>query len=124
MSPYTPKRQARSHFYKLRGLDYHAHVWGEARAGQAPLLLVHGWMDVGASFQFLVDALADERHVIAPDWRGFGRTQAGACDSYWFPDYLGDLDALIDAVSPAAAVSATSSASPRGATVGASAALK
>jgi pimeloyl-ACP methyl ester carboxylesterase len=72
------------------------------------LLLLHGWMDVGASFQFVVDALAalegERRCIVAPDWRGFGRTHAHtpatAGDSYWFPDYLGDLDALIDALSP------------------------
>ena len=68
------------------------------------LVLLHGWMDVGASFQFLVDALADlegsRRTVYAPDWRGFGLTQAPPADCYWFPDYLGDLDALLDTLSP------------------------
>ena len=34
--------------------------------------MLHGWMDVAASFQFVVDALPSERHVIALDWRGFG----------------------------------------------------
>lgn len=66
--------------------------------------MLHGWMDVGASFQFVVDALfrqeGDARCVIAPDWRGFGRTQRGGGDTYWFPDYLGDLDALLDAAEP------------------------
>ena len=66
--------------------------------------MLHGWMDVGASFQFVVDALATERCVIAPDWRGFGRSEAPAADSYWFPDYLGDLDALLDAMLPDRAV--------------------
>jgi alpha-beta hydrolase superfamily lysophospholipase len=61
-------------------------------------VLLHGWMDVGASFQFVVDALAAadgfERWVLAPDWRGFGLTAAPAgTDSYWFPDYVADLDA-------------------------------
>jgi pimeloyl-ACP methyl ester carboxylesterase len=60
-------------------------------------------MDVGASFQFVVDALEDTRAagrwVIAPDWRGFGLTRAPQpTDSYWFPDYLGDLDALLRAM--------------------------
>jgi pimeloyl-ACP methyl ester carboxylesterase len=66
--------------------------------------MVHGWMDVGASFQFVVDAMAHERCVIAPDWRGFGRSDAPGADSYWFPDYLGDLDALLDALAPGRAV--------------------
>jgi pimeloyl-ACP methyl ester carboxylesterase len=72
------------------------------------LVLLHGWMDVGASFQFLVDALADlegtQRTLYAPDWRGFGLTQTPPGDCYWFADYLGDLDALLDSLSPDAPV--------------------
>ena len=64
--------------------------------GDAPkLFMLHGWMDVGASFQFLVDALRREWHVIAPDWRGFGLSD-WSVDGYWFQDYLADLDALLD----------------------------
>jgi len=72
--------------------------WGNPVPGQAPLVLVHGWMDVSASWQFVVDALGGNRHVIAPDWRGFGLTRSTgpAPDSYWFPDYLADLDGLLD----------------------------
>ena len=43
------------------GLPYHVMQWGEpaGHADHSPLLvMVHGWMDVGASFQFVVDALA------------------------------------------------------------------
>jgi pimeloyl-ACP methyl ester carboxylesterase len=62
-------------------------------------------MDVAASFQFVVDALPDERHVVALDWRGFGETvPPPATDSYAFADYLGDLDALVDHLSPSAPV--------------------
>ena len=49
-------------------------------------------MDVGASFQFLVDAFSREWHVLAPDWRGFGLSDVA--DGYWFADYIADLDAL------------------------------
>jgi len=106
--PYLPRRTAVSHFIDVRGLTYHAQTWGEpvlATSDRPLLLLLHGWMDVGASFQFMVDALAalegERRWIVAPDWRGFGRTSQSGSDSYWFPDYLGDLDALIDALSPA-----------------------
>ncbi|HSV72018.1 MAG TPA: alpha/beta hydrolase [Methylibium sp.] len=102
---YTPRRTARSEFVAVRGLRYHLHRWGEAGAGAPPLVMLHGWMDVGASFQFVVDALAGERTVVAPDWRGFGRTESlPGTDSYWFPDYLGDLDALLDHLSADAPV--------------------
>jgi pimeloyl-ACP methyl ester carboxylesterase len=66
--------------------------------------MLHGWMDVGASFQFVVDALQDERAIVALDWRGFGLSDSSGSDSYWFPDYLGDLDALLDSLSPGAPV--------------------
>jgi len=87
----------------VRGLRYHTWQWGGpelVRADRPPLVMVHGWMDVGASYQFLVDALARtegfDRWVIAPDWRGFGLTETPSADTYWFPDYLADLDALLD----------------------------
>ena len=81
----------------IRGLDYHVRSWGEANAPK--LFMLHGWMDVGASFQFLVDALKRDWHVIAPDWRGFGLSEWSA-DGYWFADYIADLDALLDHFTP------------------------
>ncbi|MBK6294547.1 MAG: alpha/beta hydrolase [Rhodoferax sp.] len=93
---YQVRRASRSEFTRIRCLDYHVRVWGEPRAGQAPLVMVHGWMDVSASYQFVVDAFAQDRHIIAPDWRGYGLTKSGAVDNYWFPDYLADLDFLLD----------------------------
>ena len=39
------------------------------------------------------------RTLVAMDMRGFGRTQRPD-DGYWFPDYLADLDALLDHLSP------------------------
>jgi pimeloyl-ACP methyl ester carboxylesterase len=61
-------------------------------------------MDVSASFQFLVDALRGDWHAVAPDWRGYGLTQWTGADSYWFPDYIADLDALLARFSPEQAV--------------------
>jgi pimeloyl-ACP methyl ester carboxylesterase len=108
---YTPRRVATSLYVPLRGLTYHAHSWGDASLAtpdRPPLFLTHGWMDVGASYQFVVDALAEvdgfDRWIIAPDWRGFGRSDTPKADSYWFPDYVADLDALLDAMVPTGAV--------------------
>jgi pimeloyl-ACP methyl ester carboxylesterase len=80
-------------FLDIRGLRYHCRIWGQA--GRPKLFLLHGWMDVSASFQFLVDALRADWQVIAPDWRGYGLSAWGPADSYWFPDYMGDLDRLL-----------------------------
>jgi pimeloyl-ACP methyl ester carboxylesterase len=106
-SVYLPRRGAGVLTLPVRGLSYHVTTWGDASRispERPPLLMFHGWMDVGASFQFVVDALAaiegEDRFIAAPDWRGFGGSSAGGADSYWFPDYLGDLDAIGDALSP------------------------
>jgi hypothetical protein len=47
----------------LRGLDHQVLTWGDPSAPK--LFLLHGWMDVGASFQFLVDAFVGHWHAIA-----------------------------------------------------------
>ena len=97
---YSVQKVSRSVFVPLRGLQYHVRVWGEPKPDEPPLVLLHGWMDVAASFQFMVDALRQDRFVIAPDWRGFGLTASGGADSFWYPDYLADLDALLAHFSP------------------------
>lgn len=108
-SDYKLVRTPRLEHLTLRGnVRYRIYHWdpvSQMPPQRPPLLLTHGWMDVGASFQFMVDNLPGDRHVIALDWRGFGGS-AGAVptDSYWFPDYLGDLDALIDLIAPGTAV--------------------
>lgn len=99
---YTPRRPGADRFVPVRGLDYHVITWGDpslVTPERPALFMVHGWMDVGASFQFVVDALAAlegaSRYILAADWRGFGLTRVPPTDSYWFADYLGDLDALL-----------------------------
>ncbi|MGS0892466.1 alpha/beta fold hydrolase [Burkholderia stagnalis] len=91
-----------SDFITVRGVQLHVRRWG--RPDAPTLFMLHGWMDVAASFQFVVDALAGDWQVIAPDARGFGLSdwpvarQGGG--NYWFHEYLGDLDALVDHYAP------------------------
>jgi len=92
--PRIPRRSAR---HAVRGVDYQVNEWGEK--GQPLLVILHGFNDTGASFQFFVDALVKDWFVIAPDWRGFGESRFRA-QSYWFPDYIADLDVLLDHYSP------------------------
>ena len=95
-------RNSESEFHQIRGLRYHVRHW--AAPGSPKMVLLHGWMDVSASFQFMVDALAGDWDVYAPDWRGYGLTGWGKADCYWFPDYIADLDALLEHIEPAAPV--------------------
>jgi len=87
-------KESESIVLPIRGLRYHIRRWPRPHAPK--LFLLHGWMDVSASFQFLVDALEREWDVYAPDWRGYGRTEWGRSDCYWFPDYLADLDFILE----------------------------
>jgi pimeloyl-ACP methyl ester carboxylesterase len=108
---YQPATEARLQALAVRGQTLRLRVWGDVSraSAHAPLtILAHGWMDVGASFQFLVDALRQqpgwsERPIVALDWRGFGDTYlaTGPQSDYAYVDYLADLDALIAQLSPA-----------------------
>lgn len=94
-------KASHSEFVQLRGRRLHVRAWGSE---SAPLLvLLHGWCDVSASWQFVVDALQRDWRVVAPDWRGFGLSEWNN-DVYWFPDYIADLDALLDHYSPRSSV--------------------
>ena len=97
---YQARRPAQSEFAPVRNLKYHVLRWGAAGSDLPPLVLMHGWMDVAASYQFVVDAFSPAfyagRTILAADWRGFGLTECPGHDNYWFPDYLADLDFLLD----------------------------
>jgi pimeloyl-ACP methyl ester carboxylesterase len=89
---------SRSDFVPLRGLRYHVRRWGSPDA--PALFLLHGWLDTSATFHDMVQPLLPDWQVLAPDWRGFGLSEWPQ-DGYWFADYLGDLEALLDHYAPA-----------------------
>lgn len=105
LTSYIPARTSTIEQIQIRGdVSYRVRRWaaqGNSALSAPPLLLAHGWMDVGASFQRCVDQLNADRDVIALDWRGFGGSRTPtSSDSYWFYDYYADLDAIIDHISP------------------------
>lgn len=93
MGIFTPSY---SEFIDVRGLRYHLRRWGDPDA--PALFLLHGWMDVSATFQFLVDELQGQWNIIAPDWRGFGLSQ-WLHQPYWLGDLIADLDAILERLS-------------------------
>lgn len=109
LSIYTPHRTSTIEQVQIRNkVSYRLRRWPAQEAAKrkaSPLLLAHGWMDIGASFQRFVDALSVEREIIALDWRGFGGSRAAQpTDTYWFYDYYADLDAIIDHIWPSAPI--------------------
>ena len=90
-------RPSRSETLDLPDVRLHIRRWGKP---QAPtLFLLHGWMDVSASFQFVVDELQRDWHIVAPDWRGFGNS-TWLNRPYFFAEHLGDLEAILDRYAP------------------------
>jgi pimeloyl-ACP methyl ester carboxylesterase len=91
-------------------LDHHVLEWLPA-AGSGPasqsyaartVVLVHGYMDAGGTWDLVAPALAAEGlRVLAPDMRGFGDGARAPAGSYYhFVDYVFDLADLVDALSP------------------------
>jgi pimeloyl-ACP methyl ester carboxylesterase len=99
---YQVRRPAQLETLDVRGLQFQLYRWpAQNAAGDAagPVVLVHGWGDTGETYQFVADELAPHRTLVAYDARGFGRTQWPG-DGYWFPEYLADLEAILDHLSP------------------------
>jgi pimeloyl-ACP methyl ester carboxylesterase len=94
---YQPVRPARRGTIPIRGVDHHVIRWGPE--SDDPVLLLHGFADCAATFQFLVDELDASWPLAAVDWRGFGGS-ARVAGGYWFPDYYADLEALLDTLCP------------------------
>ncbi len=90
-------KPSRTEYIDANGLRLCVRHWGPEDAPK--LFMLHGWMDISASFQFVVDAFQKEWHVIAPDVRGFGHSEWAKGD-YWLADYLADLEAVLDHYSP------------------------
>lgn len=80
----------------VRGLNYHIQEWGDS--AKPLLVLLHGWMDCGATYKYLAEYLSEHYFLVAPDWRGFGQTDHAS--GYWFPDYYADLEKILDHYSP------------------------
>lgn len=109
----APPSQARK--VVVGGLEHHVLEWDSPKkttdssangdsndAASATVLMLHGFMDVGASWELVAPALsAVGLRVLAPDLRGFGDApRVGAGSSYVFADYIVDVAALVDALAP------------------------
>ncbi len=65
-------------------------------------LLLHGYLDAAGSWEQVAARLAARGlEVLAPDLRGFGRSdRLGRGGYYHFPDYVADVDALVAQLDP------------------------
>lgn len=91
---YNPVRSSACDLLTLRGQRHCVREWPATTADAPTLFWLHGWADVSITFQFLVDCLPPQWRIIAPDLRGFGGSGRSG-GTYWFADYLADLEALL-----------------------------
>jgi pimeloyl-ACP methyl ester carboxylesterase len=96
---WQPRRPGRHETRRFRGLHHHLLRWGPE--SDDPVLLLHGYADCAASFQFVADEIAPTLPLVAIDWRGFGLSER-APGGYWFPDYYADLEQFVDELCPRA----------------------
>ncbi len=90
-------KQSRSEFIDLRGVRHHVRRWGDPDA--PALFMLHGWQDMSATYQAVVDRFTADFNIIAPDWRGFGLSDWGT-DPYYLTEYVLGLDEILDLYSP------------------------
>jgi pimeloyl-ACP methyl ester carboxylesterase len=75
------------------------HVWAGGPADGVPLLLVHGNLVTGGWWRYVAERLPGDVRVIAPDLRGYGRTEARPVDATrGLGDMADDLRSLLVAL--------------------------
>lgn len=83
-----------SHYYLSQRLRLHYLDWGNPTA--PPLLLLHGSRDHCRSWDWLVQELRQQWHVITPDLRGHGDSQWSSDGQYSTTSLIYDLAELIE----------------------------
>jgi pimeloyl-ACP methyl ester carboxylesterase len=94
---YQPRRLARERRLATAEGQISVTQWGPADA--VPIVLLHGWMDCARGWQLLVDCLPDDWALAAIDWRGYGQSEPRV-DRYWLPDYLAELECVLQELWP------------------------
>ena len=102
----TEMTEVSHRFIETNGIRMHI-----AEQGSGPLvLLCHGFPKSWYSWRHQIGALADAGfHVVAPDMRGYGQTEAPeAIDQYTLLHLVGDMVGVLDALGAETAVIARS----------------
>ncbi len=90
--PCQPKIMVRT----LGGLEHTLYHWDQG--SETTLLFLHGFLDVGLGFPFVIDALKETGwNCVALDWRGHGRSEWVPSGGYYhFIDYVRDLEDCVE----------------------------
>src|SRR5690348_16131195 len=89
------------HSFRTRTLEVNGIHMNVLETGEGPLvILLHGFPELGFSWRHQLTALAQAGyHVVAPDQRGYGRTDApAAAEGYTLCHLVGDVVGLVHAL--------------------------
>ncbi len=82
-----------SHSYFSQRLKLHYVEWGDKDA--PVLLMIHGMRDHCRNWDWVAKDLSKDYRVIAPDLRGHGDSEWMRGGSYYFPDFVADINQLV-----------------------------
>jgi pimeloyl-ACP methyl ester carboxylesterase len=92
----TPEEAARADLRQGAYAEINgARIFYQVAGTGTPLLLIHGYPLSGQLFQFQLDGLSNQFQVIAPDLRGFGKSEAPNADASTVT-YARDMLVLLD----------------------------
>src|SRR5215204_5622850 len=75
------------------------HVYESGPDDGVPVVLVHGNLSTGRFYEYLMSGAPERYRLLAPDMRGFGRTQAPPIDATrGLRDWADDTHALVQAL--------------------------
>lgn len=84
---------------RINSISHQIYSWGHPE--NPKLFFLHGWMDTGASFEFVNQQLSKDFYCIALDFRGFGKSSHCKNDlGYFFYEYLSDIHQFLLHYSP------------------------
>jgi pimeloyl-ACP methyl ester carboxylesterase len=74
-------------------------VWTSGPEDGRPVLLIHGNLTTGGFWRYVADLLPGDVRVLAPDMRGFGRTEQKPIDATrGLGDMVDDVHGLLEAL--------------------------
>lgn len=84
---------------ETNGITMAVYEAGEKQDGKPPIIMCHGWPEIAYSWRHQLKAVSDAGyHVLAPDMRGYGKTdRPHAVEEYDMDHLTGDLVGLLDA---------------------------
>jgi pimeloyl-ACP methyl ester carboxylesterase len=83
-----------SAYFDANGIRHHYLHWGNAK--NPCLILLHGIRSYAKTWINTAERLKDRFYVVALDLRGRGESGWSADKQYYYPDYVSDLEALVN----------------------------